>query len=63
MKKRLVLCAIALALSLGAMATSSRPAYACVSEPDCDPWDCQDFCAAQGRTGVCSICTGRCNCV
>jgi hypothetical protein len=59
--KRLILCAVAVLLTAGALA--SGPAFACTSDPQCDPFDCQLNCAATGHhTGTCSTCTGRCTC-
>lgn len=60
MKKRLVLCALALVLSLGAMATSSRPAYACTMDPACADEGCDWQCP---NGGTCNYCTGRCHCL
>jgi hypothetical protein len=60
--KRLILCAVAVLLTSGAL-ISSRPAYACTMFPDCDPFDCYNNCVATGHhNGVCSTCTGRCTC-
>lgn len=60
--KRLILCAVAVVLASGAF-VSSRPAYACVVDPDCDPFDCQDMCVSTGHhTGTCNTCTGQCRC-
>jgi len=59
--KRLILCGLAIALT--SITLYSKPVYACVANPDCDPWDCQDFCAATGHTtGTCNWCTGQCRC-
>jgi hypothetical protein len=59
--KRLVLCALAVLLTSGALAT--RPAFACVADPVCDPWDCQDMCVATGHhIGTCNTCTDQCRC-
>ena len=55
MKKRLVLCALAGLLTLGALA--SRPAYACLMHPVCD---CFAQCGPDG--GVCNTCAGGCRC-
>ncbi len=61
--KRLILCAVAALLTAGALASNPSPAFACVMDPQCDPFDCQASCVATGHhTGTCSSCTGRCTC-
>ena len=60
--RRIVLCALAVLLTSGAL-VSSRPAYACVVDPDCDLDACYSFCTSTGHhTATCSTCTGRCIC-
>ena len=59
--KRLILCAVAVLLTAGALASS--PVFACNPDPQCDVFDCQANCVATGHhAGTCSICTGRCTC-
>jgi hypothetical protein len=57
--KRLILCAVAVLLTSGALAT--RPANACIVDPDCS--DCSDNCVFSGYNGgICNTCTGHCTC-
>jgi hypothetical protein len=59
--KRLILCAVAVLLTGGALASS--PSFACTTDPQCDPDDCQARCVATGHhIGTCNTCTGRCIC-
>jgi hypothetical protein len=58
--KRLVLCALAILLTSGAL-VGSRPAHACVVNPDCD--SCESLCLRSGSEGFfCNKCTGVCHC-
>lgn len=60
--KRLVLCALAILLTSGAL-VGSRPAHACVVNPDCDPYTCEDACIRGGYAGFfCNKCNGVCHC-
>jgi hypothetical protein len=57
--KRIVLFALAVLLTAGALVTS-KPAYACVANPECyTNADC-DFQCPDG--GTCSVCRGLCIC-
>ncbi len=59
--KRLVLGALALMLTSGALVV--QPVYACVVEPLCDDEACYSSCRARGYSqGICNWCTGRCVC-
>jgi hypothetical protein len=56
--KRLILCAVAVLLTSGALAT--RPAFACVIDPACySSADCIDVC---GYSAPCNTCSGLCRC-
>jgi len=60
--KRLVLCALAVLLTSGAL-ISSKPANACTMFPDCDDFECYDRCVQLGyQNGTCNWCTGACRC-
>jgi hypothetical protein len=60
--KRLVLCTLAVLLTSGAL-ISSRPAFACTADPQCDDFECYDSCVQQGfHNGTCNWCTGACRC-
>lgn len=56
--KRLILGALALLLTSGALAV--RPVYACVVDPPCVSDGCEGFCG--GRDGRCNWCSGKCTC-
>jgi len=59
--KRLILCAVAVLLTSGALATG--PAFACTTNPRCgDDADCATKTCTAGHHGVCNICTGTCLC-
>lgn len=59
--KRLILCAVAVLLTAGALVV--EPARACVVNPDCDDDYCYTNCRSRGySTGACSWCTGKCVC-
>jgi len=58
--KRLVLCALALLLTTGALLVGgSQPAYACTIDPACASDGC-DWCP---NGGICNYCTGSCRCL
>jgi hypothetical protein len=58
--KRLILCAVAVLLTSGALAT--KPAFACILNPLCgSDADCTNTCAA-GHHPICNVCSGRCLC-
>lgn len=57
--KRLVLCAVAVLLTSGAL-IGTRPAHACVINPACVSQGCGPQCGTEG--GFCNTCTGRCLC-
>jgi len=60
--KRLVLCALAVLLTSGAL-ISSRPAFACTTNPRCgDDSDCAAKTCAAGHHAICNSCTGTCLC-
>lgn len=61
MKRRLVLCALGILLSLSAIA--SRPAAACANT--CNVFDCDAACRQRGYLGgscTISLCDSRCLC-
>jgi hypothetical protein len=57
--KRLILCALAVLLTSGAI-LGTRPAYACVLHPACVTRGCDTACAGAG--GTCDPCFGLCHC-
>jgi hypothetical protein len=59
--KRLILCAVTVLLTSGALAT--RPAFACTINPQCGgDEDCTITCAV-GHHATCNTCTGTCRCI
>ncbi len=56
--KRLILCAVAVLLTSGAL-ISSKPAFACTVDPMCASEGCGDVCV---NGGDCNYCTGQCRC-
>lgn len=56
--KRLILGALALLLTSGALVV--EPVYACVIDPACASQGCRVQCGPDG--GICNTCSGRCLC-
>lgn len=58
--KRLILCALAVLLTSGAL-IGSRPAHACTIDPTCASEGCEWKCGT--RPYNCNMCTGLCTCL